>query len=167
MSQSKIDVLQQAFPDMEQEDLEALASVAKQRDYPPNVVLCREGEMEDTLYVIVSGGAEVAKQLDDEEFAVLNRPGPGDFVGEIALVQETTRTATVRTLEATTVLEINREDFVEMLGQSAPMAVRVMLTITPRLREIDQSLIAYLRQKNAELDQDYRELKKKYEALQG
>jgi CRP/FNR family transcriptional regulator, cyclic AMP receptor protein len=167
MSQSKIDVLQQAFPDMQQEDLEALANVANQRDYPTDAILCREGEVEDTLYVIVSGGAEVAKQLDDEEFAVLNRPGPGDFVGEIALVQETTRTATVHTVEPTTVLEINREDFVHMLRQSAPLAVRVMLTITPRLREIDQSLIAYLRQRNAELAQDYRELKEKYETLQG
>ncbi|HDQ71669.1 MAG TPA: cyclic nucleotide-binding domain-containing protein [Chloroflexi bacterium] len=161
MPQSKIDVLRQAFPDMEQDDLKALANVANQRNYSSDEVLCCEGDIGDTLYVIVSGQAEVTKQLDDEESTVLNRPGPGDFVGEIALVQETTRTATVRTVAPTTVLEINREDFVEMLHQSAPMAVRVMLTISPRLREIDQSLIAYLRQKNTKLTQDYQELQQK------
>lgn len=166
MTHSKIDVLRQVFPGIEDEDLAELASVAELRTYPAGTILCREGEAEDTFYIIVSGQAEVVKQLDGGVQGVLNRPGPGEFVGEIALVREGTRTATVRTVESTTVMEIGHGDFVDMLYHSAPMAVRIMLEITPRLRDIDQSIIANLRQKNAELEQAYEELEEQYQALQ-
>jgi hypothetical protein len=63
-------------------------------------------------------------------------------------------------MEPTTVLQIDRDDFVNMLYSSAPLAVRIMLQITPRLRDIDLSTIAHLRKKNAELTQAYEELKK-------
>ena len=152
--------LRQMFPGMSEEDLVKLTSVAEPHTYPADTVLCREGEIENTFYAIVSGQVEVTKKLDDETQQVINRPGPGNFVGEIALVQEGPRTATVRTLEPTTVMEINRDDFVRMLHHSASMAVRIMLQITPRLRDIDLSTIAHLRKKNAELTQAYKELKK-------
>jgi hypothetical protein len=69
-------------------------------------------------------------------------------------------------VEPTTVLEINRDDFVNMLHRSAAMAVRIMLQITPRLRDIDLSTIAHLRRKNAELTQAYEELQEQYKKLQ-
>ncbi|RLC66025.1 MAG: hypothetical protein DRI48_05670 [Chloroflexi bacterium] len=132
-SKDKTQALRQIFPDLENEDLTELAGVAELRTYPPDTILCREGKVEDTFYAIVSGQVEVTKQLDDETEKVINRPGPGSFVGEIALVQECPRTATVRTVEPTTVLEIDRDDFVAMLHRSASMAVRIMLEITLRI----------------------------------
>ena len=152
-SDDKVEALRQTFPGMEEADLAALAAVAELRSYPADTVLCREGEPGETFYAIVSGQVEVVKQLDADAHEVLNRPGPGHFVGEIALVQEGPRTATVRTLEPTTMLEVGHKDFVDMLHSSAPMAVRVMLLITPRLREIDLAEIEYLRKRVAELEQ--------------
>ncbi|MEE8391337.1 MAG: cyclic nucleotide-binding domain-containing protein, partial [Anaerolineae bacterium] len=140
--------------------------VATLRTYPADTVLCQEGEIENTFYAIISGQVEVTKQLDRDTRKVINRPGSGNFVGEIALVQEGARTATVRTMEATTVLEINRDDFVNLLYRNASMAVRIMLQIAPRLRDIDTSTIAHLRKKNAELTQAYKELEQKYQELQ-
>lgn len=154
--------LQQMFPGMSEEDLAELTGVAELHTYPADAILCQEGQIEDTFYAIVSGQVEVTKQLDDETLQVINRPGSGNFVGEIALVQEGPRTATVRTLEPTTVMEINRADFVRMLHRNASMAVRIMLQITPRLRDIDLSTIAHLRKKNAELAQAYKELEQQY-----
>jgi CRP-like cAMP-binding protein len=159
-------VLHQMFPGMDETDLAELASVAELRTYPPDVILCHEGHVEETFYAIVSGQVEVSKQLDEDTHEVINRPGAGEFVGEIALVQEGPRTATVRTVEPTTVLEIDHSDFVGMLQHSAAMAVRIMLQITPRLRDIDLATIAHLRQKNAELTQAYEELQEQYEELQ-
>lgn len=89
---------------------------------------------------------------------VLHRPGPGEFFGEIALVQKGPRTATVRTLEITTVLEIERDAFMSVLRRSASMAVRIMLHVTSRLRDADQTAIADLRRKNIELAQAYEQL---------
>lgn len=152
--------LRQMFPGMDEGDLAKLTSVAELRTYPADTILCQEGQVENTFYAIISGQVEVSKQLDQDTQEVINQPGPGNFVGEIALVQEGPRTATVRTMEPTTVLQIDRDDFVNMLYSSAPMAVRIMLQITPRLRDIDLSTIAHLRKKNAELTQAYEELKK-------
>ncbi len=165
-SPDKVEVLSQIFPAMEAEDITQLADVAELHTYPPDTVLCQEGQIENTFYAIVSGQVEVSKQMDEETDQVINRPGPGSFVGEIALVQEGPRTATVRTAEPTTVLEIRREDFIRRLHSSASMAVRVMLQITPRLRDIDLTTIAHLRQQNAELAQAYADLEQKYQALE-
>jgi CRP-like cAMP-binding protein len=165
-NEDKTQILRQMFPGMEETDLGKLANVTKLCTYPANVTLCQEGRVENTFYAIVSGQVEVIKRLDDDAQQVINRPGPGSFIGEIALVQEGPRTATVRTTEPTTVLEIGREDFVNMLYSSAAMAVRIMLLITPRLRDIDLTTIAHLRQKYAELTQAYEELETQYKALQ-
>ena len=165
MAHSKSEILSLTFPGLGEEDLAKLASVAELRTYPPGVILCHEGQVEDTFYVIVSGQTEVSKKLDEDTHEVINRPGPGEFVGEIALVQEGPRTATVRTVEPTTVLEVDRNDFVSMLRRSAAMAVRIMLQITPRLRDIDLVTIAHLRQKNAELTLAYKELQEQYKKL--
>lgn len=165
-SANKAELLRKVFPNIDNGDLAKLAEVAVLHTYPPNTVLCHEGQIENTFYAITSGQVEVVKQLDESTQKVINCPGPGSFVGEIALVQEGPRTATVRTIEPTTVLEIDRGDFVDMLHTSASMAVRIMLLITPRLRDIDLTTIAHLRQKNAELAQAYEELAEKYKALQ-
>ncbi len=159
------EALRQMFPGMDEKDVDELTNVAELRTYPPDTILCHEGRVEEIFYAIVDGQVEVAKQIDQDTQKVINCPGPGDFVGEIALVQKGPRTATVRTLESTTVLEIKHGDFVDMLHRSAAMAVRIMLQITPRLRDIDLSTIAHLRQKNVELTQAYAELEERYKKL--
>ncbi len=166
MSIDKVELLRRIFPDMQEDDLTHLAEVATLREYPADTILCHEGQVEHTFYAILSGQVEVLKKLDEETWEVINRPGAGSFVGEIALVQESPRTATVRTVEPTTVLEIERADFVKMLYTSAAMAVRVVLQMLPRLRDIDLATIEHLRRKNAALAQAYAELRQKYEALQ-
>jgi CRP-like cAMP-binding protein len=165
MTTSK-ETLRQIFSGMSEKDAEELSSVAELRTYPAGTILCHEGRVEETFYAIVSGQVEVVKQLDQHTQKAINYPGPGDFVGEIALVQQGPRTATVRTTEPTTVVEIKHGDFVDMLNRSAAMAVRIMLQITPRLRDIDLTTIAHLRQKNAELTRAYKELEAQYKKLQ-
>ncbi|MFQ6101877.1 MAG: ATP-binding protein [Anaerolineae bacterium] len=158
MAHSAAEILHQVFPGLEEEDLAELVSVAKLCTYPPGTTLCHEGRVEGTFYVIVNGRAEVSKHIEEDIQRVLHRPGPGEFFGEIALVQEGPRTATVRTLEPTTLLEIGRGAFMSVLRRSASMAVRIMLQVTSRLRDADQRAIADLRRKNVELAQAYKEL---------
>ena len=152
-TEDKHRLLLQTFPGIEPDDLDKFASVTQVRSYPAGEILCREGAVENTFYAIVSGYCEVIKDLDGEVNKVINRPGPGSFFGEIALVQESPRTATVQTVEPVTVLEVSRDDFIDMLHSSAPMAVRVMLLINARLREIDLTIIEHLQKKIVELEQ--------------
>jgi len=158
MTRRGAEILHQVFPGLGEQHLAELTSVAKLCTYPPGVVLCHEGCIEDTFYVIVSGRAQVSKQFEGDRQRVLHRPGPGEFFGEIALVLESPRPATVCTLEPTTVLEISRSSFLSVLQRSASMAMRIMLQVTSRLRDSDQRAIADLRRKNVELAQAYAEL---------
>jgi signal transduction histidine kinase len=152
-------ILRQVFPDLSEEGLAELASVAELRTYPPGTILCHEGRVEDIFYIIVDGRAEVCKRFEGGDERVLHRPGPGEFFGEIALVQEGPRIATVRTLEPVAVLEIGRDAFMSVLQRSASMATRIMLQVSSRLRDGDQRAIADLQCKNVELARAYAELK--------
>ncbi len=150
--------IRQAFPGLPDEDVEAFSAVSRVQTYPPGAILCHEGRVEDMFYIVVSGRAEVTKQVDSETHRVLARPGPGEFFGEIALVQQSTRTATVRTVELTTVIEIDRATFEQVLYRSPRMAVQIIRQVTSRLRDADQQAIADLRRKNIELSRAYAEL---------
>ncbi len=151
-----VTILRRAFPGMDPPDLQELANVALFQSYPDDTVLCREGAMEDnTLYVVVNGQVEVSKQFDKETEGVLHVLGPGDFFGEMALVLGSARTATVKARGPIRVLEIHQEDFQRVLERSAPLAIRLVLRVTDRLRDADEKRISELRSKNIELAQAY------------
>lgn len=155
------ELLRPAFPGLEEQDLEELAGVAQIRNYPAGTVLCREDELGYTFFLIVEGRACVSKYLDEENpRRVLHWLGPGDFFGEIALIQGGTRTATVDTEDPITVLEIHKDALVPVLQRSAPMALRLVLRVTSRLRDADQTAIDDLRKINDELRRAYHNLER-------
>ena len=155
------ELLRPAFPGLEEEDLAELAHVAEIHSYPADTVLCREDEFGDTFYLIVDGKACVSKYLDEENpRRVLHWLGPGDFFGEIALIQGGTRTASVDADGPITVLEVHRDSLVPVLQRSAPMALRLVLRVTSRLRDADRTAIDDLRQINDELRRAYHNLER-------
>ncbi len=155
------ELLRPVFPGMVEADLAELASAAVICSYPPDTVLCREGEYGDTFYLIIEGRACVSKYLDEENpRRVLHWLQPGDFFGEIALVQGDLRTATVDTDGPIKLLEIHRDALVRVLYRSIPMALRIINQVTSRLRDADQTAIADLRKKNEELRRAYHNLER-------
>lgn len=155
-SRSDVDVrtfLRAVLCDMAAEDLDDLAQAAASRTYASGATICQEGEAGHACFVIVSGEAEVSKHLGDETEMRLSLLGPGEFFGEMALVQEMVRAATVRALEPVTVLEIGRDAFLEVLGRSPSLAMRILAHLTARLRDTDQRTIIELRQVNDQLQE--------------
>jgi signal transduction histidine kinase len=144
-------VLREVFPGLEGDGLERLVGVARERAYSPQTVVVREEDAGDTFFVILQGQVEVTKQIDSQTERVLQRYGPGEFFGEIALIEPSPRSATVRTLTASTLLAIDKDDFETVLAQYSAMALTVMRKLAQRLRRADQTAIAELRQKNEEL----------------
>lgn len=146
------------FPELDAADLLELASVGELRTYPPDHVLCHEGENEDVFYVISAGTVEVSKSLDDQTRRVLKQMGAGEFFGEMALIHNVPRGATVRTLDPTTVLEIDKSAFDVVLRRSPVMAFSVVRELSARLNANDRLAIEDLRRKNEELAEAYRQL---------
>ncbi len=156
----KIEILKKAFPGLEVEDLNRLAEVAKLYTYSPGVTLCHEGAYEDTFYIVVDGHLEITKRLTSDTEYTLKPLEPGEFFGEVALIQEGPRNASVHTVTAATLLEIKREPFNQVLLSSAPVARRIILQVTHHLRDANTRNIRKLRAKNEELAAAYAELQR-------
>jgi len=76
--------------------------------------IVREGELSGRFYVITAGEVEVLHRVDDKE-RVIRKLGPGDHFGEMGALGNRRRTATVRTLSATSVLSLARQDFAALV----------------------------------------------------
>lgn len=80
------------------------------RSFPPGLLIFQEGSVDSTFYIIVDGEVEVIKVINDD-VRMLNRLKPGDFFGEMAIIDDALRSATVTAIETTTTLEIDKEAF--------------------------------------------------------
>jgi serine phosphatase RsbU (regulator of sigma subunit) len=155
----KASVIQWAFGDISAEELEALCQVAQVRQYPSGTVLIREGELEHVFYIVADGQVAITQRLAPAGERLLALRQPGEFFGEMALIEHKPRTATARTMTDSTMVEITEETFNAFLSKSPTIAVGIVRHITANLRKADQAAIAELSQKNAELAQAYNELK--------
>ena len=87
-----------------------------QRAFKAGDVVFRQGDFPDRLYLIGKGEAEVTKDVRDEAPVVLARLGPGEFFGEIGIISNTPRTATVRAATDLETLSIHRDYFTSLLA---------------------------------------------------
>lgn len=138
--------------------LASLRRVGATRTYPANTILTRQGETEHTFYVIEEGNAVVLRRLEDGTEQVLNTVGPRQSFGEMALLDDNPRLATIRTLSETRVLEITAENFRDLLRHDPDLAVHITRRVLANLRTLDQLAIQDLRAKNALLQKAYVEL---------
>lgn len=124
------------------------------RSFPPGLLIFQEGSVDSTFYIIVDGEVEVIKVINDD-VRMLNRLKPGDFFGEIAIIDDALRSATVTAIETTTTLEIDKEAFSKWLERSSSLSLTMVREVSRRLRENDEMAIEDLRQKAQKLADAY------------
>ena len=107
-------------PDIVQLKTERALGVRREY-FEPGQVIFREGDRGDWLYVVTDGEVEVLKRDGDGAATPLRRLGPGECFGEIALVSDGPRTATVRAVRATNVLAVDREAFQALFATLPPL----------------------------------------------
>ena len=139
--------------------LTTLRAIAAARTYPPDTQLTRQGETENTFYVIEDGRAAVSRRLEDGTEQLLNVLGPRQAFGEMALLDDSPRLATITTLAETRVLEVTAEQFRELLRHDPDLALHITRRILANLRTLDQLAIHDLRTKNTLLQEAYLNLK--------
>jgi sigma-B regulation protein RsbU (phosphoserine phosphatase) len=153
------ETLQQVFGNLSPQELDALGAVTVVRNYPAGSVICREGELEHVFYIIQAGRVGITQHVSDGSERKLGAQGPGSFFGEIALLENQPRSASVRTLTECRLLEITEEDFKRVVRRSPEAALTVLRGVIHSLRETDRVTIAQLQAKNLELQQAYADLK--------
>ena len=119
------------FAQCDDKQLDFIATQVDEVDFVAGRDLCREGSGGGEFFVILSGNAEVRRQGRH-----LRELGPGDFFGEIALLDGGPRTATVTALSPMTCLVLSRGQFHNVIRQNALIAVSVLETLGERLRSL-------------------------------
>lgn len=145
---------------IEEQDLDLLARSAIKRTFSPGDIICCEGDTGDVVFFVADGQVDIFNQLDGETERHLHYAGPGEYFGEIAILQEGPRVATVRAVGDVTLLEIGQESFLTVLGRSPALGIRILVRVTDRLREADQKAIEELRIANEELTRAFRQLER-------
>jgi CRP-like cAMP-binding protein len=127
---AKLDLLRRVplFARCSGRELNRIASVADELDMPEGRHLTREGQPGREFIVLVDGGAEVRRKGRK-----LNTLGPGDFLGEIALLADRPRTATVTTTAPSRLLVLTGRDFRALLRELPALQGKVLETLASRL----------------------------------
>jgi len=152
------DIIQKAFPGIPAKEAKDMVELGKVLSYDPEIVLCREGAIEDTFYIILEGDVRVTKVINHDEDRLLKHLLPGDFFGEMGLIHNAPRGASVTTTVPTTVLCIHKSDFDRMLRRSSSVSMAMVREVSRRLRENDEMAIEDLRLKAGELAAAYQRL---------
>jgi putative peptide zinc metalloprotease protein len=98
------------FADLDAYQVQLIAAQMREESYEPGAAIIRQGDVGETFYVIESGRVETSVREEAGERVVAQR-GPGEYVGEIALLMQVPRTATVRALTQVRVLALDRDAF--------------------------------------------------------
>jgi len=151
-------ILQHAFPGMKEAEAKRMILHGQVKQYHAGVTLCHEGVIETIFYIIITGEVKVTKLINETQHRLLKMLGSGDFFGEMAIIHEAPRGASCTTTTDTTVLEIEKETFKNILEHSSSMSLAMVREVSRRLRENDEMAIGDLRRKAHELAEAYQQL---------
>jgi len=151
-------IIKKTFTGLDKETLDILRHVAQRRTYPADAVLCQQGRVEHTFYIIVDGRVGVSQRIDKGEERFLRMLGPKEFFGEMSLIDDSPRMAACTALTPITVLEITEEVFDQMVESSPTIAFKVLQKLLANAREMDKRSIESLQEKNKALEEAYRAL---------
>ncbi len=128
----------------EQSDLAEIAQFVRRKEMRAGELLWRQGETGREMVFIVEGGVSASLHVPGDREVEIARSGPGEMVGEIALLDGGAHTMSVRATEPTTVLVLNRADFAALLARHSPSASRLKRRLAALLIERHRSQLLRL-----------------------
>ncbi|MGF6227031.1 CRP/FNR family cyclic AMP-dependent transcriptional regulator [Inquilinus ginsengisoli] len=120
------------FANIDTSKLKLLAFTSERVRFPAGQVLCRQGEMGRAAFIIIDGEADVIVDAETGPLTVAS-VGRNDFVGEIAILCDVPRTATVQARSDVTALVIAKDQFFRMITEFPQMAIEIMRVLALRL----------------------------------
>jgi signal transduction histidine kinase len=151
-------IIPRAFPGIKPDEMQEIIMNSRVKAYPPETVICKEGAVEQTFYMILEGEFKVTKVINHAEDRLLKTLFAGDFFGEMALIHNAPRAATVSSVSHSTLLELDKEGFNRVLKHSPSISMAMIGEISNRLRQNDEMTIEDLRVRAAELADAYQKL---------
>jgi CRP/FNR family transcriptional regulator, cyclic AMP receptor protein len=124
------------FGGLTDHELERVASLADIVDLPDERVLMTQGQLGWEMFVVVTGSAHVVRDGQS-----LGEVGPGEVLGEIALLDGGPRTATVTLSQPSRLLVLGRREFQELMDEFPEIRLRILERVVQRLRALDRDAI--------------------------
>jgi signal transduction histidine kinase len=154
----RLDLLRYVFSELDERDIEALNSVAGWQKHSAGAVICQEGEIGSTLFVLTRGEVGVYVRGDGDQEIFIKASHPISYFGEMAVLGKTTRAATVRAITDCETFDIDGATFAELVERSPLLLRNVSQQIIEHLRNNDRAIITALRRKNEDLAAAYADL---------
>ncbi len=115
------------FMGLPEDEISRLSETLRVLEAPPGKVLFQEGEIGDRFYIIIQGQIEVIKALGTPEERSIGFRGPGEFIGELSLINRSgLRTASVRSMGPAHLWEMSHEEFDDLLHRQPMMAFELI-----------------------------------------
>jgi CRP/FNR family cyclic AMP-dependent transcriptional regulator len=128
------------FSDLDETELATLSSKGVRRQYQRNTIILNEGDHSDSLYLILSGKVKVFLSDDTGKEVILNVQSPGEYFGELALIDAGPRSASVITLEKTRVAILSKSDFEAFLEKHPEANLKIMRGLVKRMRALSEDV---------------------------
>src|SRR6266542_2022474 len=109
------------------------------KEFPPGTVLFREGAPGKEMYVVQHGRITISKQVGEVE-KILASLGPGEFVGEMSILNNRPRSATATCVDPSKLLVIDAKTFEAMIRGNAEIAIRMIKKFADRLAETNDQI---------------------------
>lgn len=140
---AEVDALRRVplFRGIDATKLRLLAFISDRTHFAPGEELCRQGEDGDSAFIILEGEADIRVSTPNGEKTVAHL-GQHSIVGEIAILCDVPRTATVVAATEMDVLTVSKDDFLRLLKEFPDMSLEVMRTLAQRLERTTQDLAA-------------------------
>jgi signal transduction histidine kinase len=148
------------FKNLTDEEIKLVLSLCKEGSCQAGEILCEEGKSADRFYIVVAGRVEVYKNFNDDKPDLLAVHGAGNFFGEMALVDDLPRSATVVAKEDSQYLFLSRDDFQSLVRKEASIALSVMTSMSFLVRSSNDLYVEDLRKRNKQLEMAYAELER-------
>ena len=129
------------FALLQEEELERLAEQTEEHHVKAGTVVIREGDLDRRMFMIVSGRASVVIGLGTSKERTLVELGPCSYFGEMALIDDLVRSASVLALEETFLLSLQADTLLDSIGSHPSLAMELLQTMSRRVRALEKSLM--------------------------
>jgi KaiC/GvpD/RAD55 family RecA-like ATPase len=128
------------FSSISADDLSNLSRRLRKRRYRKGEIIFHKDDFGSTFHIINTGNVKLSIPSEEGEDVLLAHLGPGDFFGELALLDEKPRSATATAIESTETLALERKDFLDFLKWFPDVAICMLSVLAQRIRNLDSHL---------------------------
>jgi CRP/FNR family transcriptional regulator len=128
------------FTGLSEQELQRIAQVAVGRSFPKGARVFHEGDRSDACYIVSSGEVRVTREHSDGRAITLATLGPGEIVGELAMLDGEVRSASVEALSDLELLAIPAPDMRGLLERNASITAKLVIALTRRVRETNERI---------------------------